>query len=74
MCHCGVHHHAGSGSTSGMPAFWGTMASVGDAQRVVPAERWDIDAVYSPDTLPGKMSVSVRQGPSLPPCAACPEQ
>ena len=41
------------------------MAGAGDAQRVVPADRWDIDSIYSPDTLPGKMSVSVRHGTAL---------
>ncbi len=29
-------------------------------QRVVPAARWDMDAVYSPDILPGKMAINVR--------------
>ena len=31
-----------------------------DVQRALPAERWDIDRVYAPDILPGKMSVNVR--------------
>ena len=54
-----------------MKGFWDAMAGAGDAQRGVPAERWDIDSVYSPDTAPGKMSVNVRRGAHYPPCAAC---
>lgn len=51
---------AGDGSTSGAADFWGTMMGAGDVQRVVPAARWDMDAVYSPDILPAKMSINVR--------------
>ncbi len=51
---------AGDGSTSGAAGFWGTMMGEGDVQRVVPAAGWDMDAVYSPDILPGKMSINVR--------------
>ena len=51
---------AGEGSIQGLSAFWGTMAGQADVQRVVPPERWDIDMVYTPDILPGKMSLNVR--------------
>lgn len=55
-----VWYTAGDGSMSGAAGFWGTMMGAGDVQRVVPAARWDMDAVYSPDILPGKMSINVR--------------
>lgn len=51
---------AESGNALGAAGFWATMAGPADVQRVAPAERWDMDAVYSPDILPGKMSINVR--------------
>lgn len=52
--------NAGEGSTYGASAFLETMLGARDVQRVVPAARWDMDAVYSPDIAPGKMSINVR--------------
>ena len=39
-----------SGSPFGTAGFWGALRSSANLQRVVPAGRWDIDAVYMPDT------------------------
>jgi hypothetical protein len=55
-----LHCAAGEGSTQGLSAFSGTIAGQADVQRLVPPERWDMDAVYTPDILPGKMSLNVR--------------
>ncbi len=46
--------------TNGLEGFWDTVTERGDVQRVVPAERWDMDAVYNPEVVPGKSFVKVR--------------
>jgi acyl transferase domain-containing protein/acyl carrier protein len=46
-------------------AFWALLRDGIDAVREVPADRWDVDALYDPDpTAPGKMST--RWGGFLP--------
>ena len=39
-----------SGASSGPSGFWAALQGGANLQRVVPASRWDIDAVYTPDT------------------------
>ena len=56
----GIACAVGNGYTPGAAGFWGIMMGEGDVQRVVPAARWDMDTVYSPDILPGKMSINIR--------------
>ena len=51
----------GDGIQAGVEQFWETMWGLGDVQGLVPVARWDMDAVYTPDILPGKMSVNVRR-------------
>jgi acyl transferase domain-containing protein len=38
------------GSSGGLAGFWAALQGGANLQRVVPASRWDIDAVYTPDT------------------------
>ena len=40
--------------------FWEIALGEGDVQTTVPRERWDIDKVYAPDAVPGKMSMYSR--------------
>lgn len=39
-----------SGTPDGSAGFWGALQGGANLQSVVPASRWDIDAVYMPDT------------------------
>jgi Beta-ketoacyl synthase, N-terminal domain/Phosphopantetheine attachment site len=42
---------------AGVIPFWESLTSGANLQKVVPADRWDIDAVYSDNLRPGKMYV-----------------
>ncbi len=45
------------GGANGPDAFWRVLAEGVDAVREVPKDRWDVDALYSPDpTMPGRMT------------------
>ncbi len=46
----------------GMGSFWGALTHGRDVQSVVPYNRWDMDAVYAPDTGPGGMTIYARFG------------
>lgn len=46
--------------SDGAAGFWATAVGTTDVQQVVPADRWDTDAVYHPDVVPGKPYVKVR--------------
>ena len=43
------------GATEGQAGFWRTITGHGDVQGVVPPERWEIDAVYVPEAIPGRV-------------------
>lgn len=53
------------GQGGGVGSFWQTAVAEDDVQRAVPRERWDMDAVYAPDVLPGGMSTYTRWGSRL---------
>jgi hypothetical protein len=44
----------------GTDAFWCTVSGGKDVQGVVPYGRWDIDAVYSPEIVPGRLAMYTR--------------
>ena len=45
------------GGANTLEAFWELLRNGGDGISEVPADRWDVDALYDPDpTAPGKMS------------------
>ncbi len=51
----GVSCRYPSPAQHGADGFSGAMESCADLPTVVPAERWDMDALYSPEIAPGKM-------------------
>ena len=49
---------------TGMKGFWQGMTVDSDVQRLVPLQRWDVDASYAPMSEPGRPSIYVRCVPS----------
>ncbi|KAK9803914.1 hypothetical protein WJX72_004698 [[Myrmecia] bisecta] len=47
---------------SGPASFWAAAGDPADVQRVIPLDRWDINACYTPDMTPSKMSLTTRFG------------
>lgn len=43
-----------------LAGFWQNAGSSADLQRVIPLDRWDMEAAYAPDQLPGTMSIYSR--------------
>lgn len=45
---------------AGLGALWSHASACSDLQRVVPLERWDMDAAYAPSANPGSMTIYTR--------------